>query len=108
MATKVHKFARAHLYIEEWMQKQGVNDESLGLRLGRSRTTVWRWRQEQHRLNPQKIAELAYGLDIQPDQLWRLPPSDARPSVDLILREAPDEFVKHFAESALILLKTGT
>lgn len=87
------------------MAERGLNDESLGNRMGKSRVTVWRWRTEQHRLNPQKIAELAHALGLEPEGLWR-PPS--RPSVDAALKGASDEMVKKAVEVIAIMMKTGT
>jgi hypothetical protein len=79
---------RPHLYIDEWMQKRGLNDEKIALRIGVARETIWRWRKEQHRLNPGKMAALANALDLEPEDLWRPP---ERASVDAILRNVDDE-----------------
>src|SRR5262245_58290340 len=37
-----------------------------------------RWRHEQHRLNPDKIATLASVLGIEPEDLWRSPAQQRR------------------------------
>jgi transcriptional regulator with XRE-family HTH domain len=86
----IRRGARGHLYIEEWFETRGLNDEKVGNRIGVDRATVFRWRKEQHRLNPQKIAALAEALDIEPEELWR-PPS--RRSLDALIKDAPDEVV---------------
>lgn len=91
-----------HLFIEEWMQELKLNDETLGLRMGKSRTTIWRWRTEQHRLNPQKLAALAKAMKIAPEDFWRPP---GRPSLDAILRNASDDLVREAAEVLKILAK---
>lgn len=93
MATppKIRSGAKAHLYIEEWFRERGLNDEKVGNRIGVDRATVFRWRKEQHRLNPQKIAALATALDLEPAELWRPP---ARPSLDSLVRNSPDEVVE--------------
>lgn len=93
MATGIRKGARVHLYITEWMEKRGLNDEKLGLRFDPKvdRTTVWRWRTEQHRLNPAKIAALAKALDLTPQELWRPPPKDDQPSLDAMVEAATPE-----------------
>lgn len=73
------------------MEKAGVGFEELGGRFDPpvSRTTVWRWVKEPHRLNPGKIAALAHALGLdEPDDLWRDP---KRPSIDALLRDAPDD-----------------
>jgi len=84
----VAKRRRRHLYILEWMKARGLSDEQLALKVGTTRVTIWRWANEQHRLNPEKIERLATALDLEPPELWR-PPS--RRSIDAILANAPDE-----------------
>lgn len=90
------------------MAARGVSDERLAGRLGVDRVTVTRYRNQQHRLNPDKIAAIAAALDLEPEELWRPPAPDGRPSIDAMLRNAPDDAVKRLAEVAAILLKTGT
>lgn len=95
-----------YLYIDEWMIHFGLTDELLGQRMGKSRVTIWRWRTDQKRLNPEKIAALAAAMGIEPEDLWR-PPS--RPSLDAIVKNATDELVNKLADVAKIMLKkTGT
>lgn len=88
MVTQIRKGARRHLYIEEWMAYRGLSDERLANRLGVARETVTRWRGQQHRLNPDKIAAIASALDCDPTELWR-PPD--RPSLDAIMKDAPKD-----------------
>lgn len=95
MVTRIRKGAKAHLYIEEWMRDRGLNDETLGGRLGVARQTVHRWRKEQHRLDPGKIAKIAHALDLDgPETLWRPP---GRPSLDAKMHGASDDEVKRAA-----------
>jgi transcriptional regulator with XRE-family HTH domain len=103
----IRKGARPHLYIEEWMDSRGLNDERLAGRLGVDRVTVTRWRdpEKQHRLNPPKIAAIAEALDIQPHQLWQPP---TRPSLDALLHDASDEVVQRAASVIELTFKTGT
>lgn len=63
--------------------------EILGGNLGVSRTTVWRWANEQWRLDPGKIEALAdaIGLD-SPVDLYRPP---GRESIDGVLGNATEE-----------------
>lgn len=50
--------------------------------------TVWRWRKEQWRLDPEKIAALAHAIGLEgPEDLYRPP---GRESIDAALREAPE------------------
>lgn len=86
MASQTH--LQDHLFIKEWMEVRGISDEQLAGILGVARETIWKWRKQQHRLNPRKIATIAAALDIKPEQLWR-PPSE--PSLDAIVSGAPDE-----------------
>lgn len=79
---------RAHLYIDEWMAHKGKTDQKVAEALETSRTTIWRWRTQQHRLTPSKIAALAWGIGCNPEDLWRLP---ARPSLDAMVHDVPDD-----------------
>lgn len=93
--TTIRKSTHKHLYIEEWMDRRGLNDESLANRIGVARATVTRWRKQQHRLNPGKIAAIAAALDLEPSALWH--PSH-RPSLDAMVQNAPDALVNDAAE----------
>lgn len=89
MATsRIGQRRRAHLYIQEWIEFRGLSDEKVANRLGKARETVWRWRTEQHRLNPEKIAELASALDLEPAELYR-PPD--KPSLDALAAGLDDD-----------------
>lgn len=75
------------LYLTEWMEYRGIGDNELAGRLvlsdkpdGVSRETVTRWRYDQRRLDPEKIAALAAALDIEPWQLWQPPPATGQPT----------------------------
>jgi len=81
MAT--HK--RPRLFIKEWMDHFHLSNDKLADKLGIDRTSVWRWHSEQHRLNPDKMAQLAHCMGISPEDLWRPP---TQPSVDALLRGA--------------------
>lgn len=85
MATRIRKGVRGHLYLDEWFEYRGLNDEKVAQRVGVGRQTIWKWRKEQHRLDPGKIAQLADALDCEPMQLW-MPPN--RPSLDAIVKDA--------------------
>ena len=105
MVTKIRNGARAHLYLDEWFDKKGATDEAIANRIGVARETITRWRGQQHRLNPEKIAALAAALDVAPMQLWS-PPS--RPSVDAMLDGLGDDMAQRAAELVAVILKTGT
>src|SRR4051812_7717899 len=74
MATdRIGQRRKAHLYIDEWFEHRGLNDEKVGERLGIDRTTVWKWRKNPSRLDPGKMEALAAALDIEVPQLYRPP-----------------------------------
>jgi transcriptional regulator with XRE-family HTH domain len=89
MVARIHSHRRGYLFLREWMEHRRLGDERLAGRLGVARETVTRWRNQQHRLNPEKIARLASALDCDPADLWRSP--DAPPSIDALVREAPED-----------------
>lgn len=104
MVTKIRKGIRPHLYIKEWMDDRDLSDEKVAARLEVARETVWRWRTEQHRLNPTKLSALATAIGIQPQDFWR-PPS--RPSVDELLRDEPIETIQRAADVVRIMVRKG-
>lgn len=70
------------------MDYRGLSDERAAGRLGVSRETVWKWRTQQDRLTPSKMAALASVLDIEPEELYRLPD---RPSLDAMVKDQPED-----------------
>jgi transcriptional regulator with XRE-family HTH domain len=71
-----------HYYIKEWITHLGLSDEDVARRMGlSSRTALWKLYKEQHRLAPQKVAQIADALDLHPSQLL-FPPEI--PSLDAI------------------------
>jgi transcriptional regulator with XRE-family HTH domain len=75
------------LFIDEWFAEKGASDEKVAGILGVERVTVWRWRTQQHRLNPQKLAELARAIGIRPAQFYTRP---GQRSLDALLGDADD------------------
>lgn len=100
--TKIEAAPRDLLYITEWMDKLDLKDEIVAKRMRKPRVTVWRWRTEQKRLNPKKIAALASAMGLTPGDLWR-PPN--RPSLDAIVKDASDELVERIATIITIMVK---
>lgn len=88
MATKIGQRRKAHLYIKEWMDARGLSDEKVANRVGVARETIYRWHNEQHRLNPEKIAQLADALDMEPAEFYRPP---GRQSLDAMVQNVPDD-----------------
>lgn len=91
MVTRIRKSAKLHAYIEEWQERLGLNDASLGRRIGGgdggegvSATTVWRWRTQQWRLKPPTVEAIAKALNLDdPRQLFSPPPPESRPPIPL-------------------------
>lgn len=105
MVTRIRKGARTHLYIEEHQEARGLSDEKLGNRLDVSRQTIHRWKREQWRLDPLKMAALAEALDLEgPQDLYRPP---TRPSIDAIMMDAPQSLYDAMVEHAKSLRKAG-
>jgi transcriptional regulator with XRE-family HTH domain len=88
MVTHIRKTARARLFIAEWIEHRGLSDEKIANRIGVARETVWKWRNQPRRLDPDKLAALALALDIEPEELWRPP---HRVSLDALVKDAPDD-----------------
>lgn len=93
MATK--KPRPRQLQISAWFQHLGVGDAEIGEKIGVLRETVWRWRKEPWRLDPDKIQRLADALGIKPAQLW-YPPT--RESLDAMLDDSDEETRKMAAD----------
>lgn len=105
MATRIRRHARPHLYLEEWIAHRGLNPATLAGRMDMDRTTVWRWVKEQHRLNPEKMAQLADALDLDVSDLFHPPPSG---SIDGMLRDQPDEVRDMAADIVSRLIKRAS
>ncbi len=105
--TRIGGRRRFHLYISQWRDHRGLSLEELGNRVDPpvAKNTVWRWENEQHRLDPQKIARLAQALDLEPEDLWRPPPGR---SIDAILADAAPEMREAMVDMAISLKKTGS
>lgn len=86
------------------MAYRGLSDEKLAGRLGVARETVTRWRGQQHRLNPGKIAAIANALDCEPEELWS-PPD--RPSLDAMVKDADDDLRNTAADIVRRLVARG-
>jgi transcriptional regulator with XRE-family HTH domain len=107
MVTHIGRRRPGHLYLDEWFSDRGLNDEKVAARIGVDRTTVWKWRKNQSRLDPDRIAALAEALNCKPKQLWGLPPDPGRPSIDALLEDAPDDVVRKAFEMISILHRAG-
>lgn len=89
------------LFITEWFRHFGTNDAEVAQRIGTNHPTVWRWRTQQQRLTPDKMAAIAKALGISPEELYR-PPS--RKSVDAMLNKADDDTYRRAVDIVSTLL----
>jgi hypothetical protein len=106
MATipRIGQRRRARLYIDEWFEFRGLNDEKVGQRLELDRTTIWKWRKNPSRLDPGKMEALAAALECDVVDLYRPP---ARVSLDAIARDYPEDLQEKAAEIVRLLGRTG-
>lgn len=95
MATRIRKGARLHYYIKEHMERLGVSDAALAGRLDVSVETVWKRYKQQHRLTPDKVAEMAFHLDMEVTELMRPP---GVPSLDAITKGADSKELELYAD----------
>jgi transcriptional regulator with XRE-family HTH domain len=105
MVTKIQKGRRTHLYIKEWADFRGLSDQRIAERLGVARETVYRWRTDQDRLDPGKIAGLASALDCEPFELWLRPQQE---SLDAIVKGVPDEIRQKAVDIVRLLVKKAS
>lgn len=99
---RIGKLSKLHLYIQEHMDKRGLNDADVAEALDVARETVWRWRKGKQRPSNEDTARLAALLECAtPEELYS-PPSD-RQSIDAQLKGAPDDIYKHVYDIAVTL-----
>lgn len=79
---------KRRIYLAEWIKFRDMNPNSFAAKMGENRETVHRWIKEPERLTPGKMLRLAEELDIEPEELWRLP---GTVSLDAILAGADDK-----------------
>lgn len=92
------------LYVPEFMEDRGMKDAQLAKLVGVERVTVTRWRNRKQHPERHMIPRIAAAFDIEPEELWR-PPKPGRPSVDRMLKGAPDDVVQEVADHAAVVLR---
>ena len=75
--------------MREHRKAKGLSAVIMAGRLGIERESYYRLERHPEKLNAGELAELADALNIEPEALWRLP--DSRPSLDAMVRGAPDD-----------------
>lgn len=95
MVTTIHAGKRRRLFLREHRKAKGISAQTMAGRLGIERESVLRLEREaQTRAIPEKQAEYAAALGIEPEALWRLPEDQ---SLDMLVQQAPPE-VKDLAQ----------
>lgn len=106
MVTRIRQGAKAHLYIKEWREFRNMSGERLAGLLEVDRTAIWRWETGKRRPNPEQQAAIAHAMGIEPADLWRLPAT--RPSLDALMKDAPDDIFDAVAEMARRLTRRAS
>lgn len=75
-------------------------------RLGIERESLHRLEREWWRLNGEKQLAYADALGIEPEELWRLPPPKGQPSLDAMIKSAPQD-VQEMATDIVRRLVSG-
>jgi transcriptional regulator with XRE-family HTH domain len=102
MVTRIGTRRARRVFLREWREAKDVSPEQMAGRVGIERESYYRWEREPNRLNSGKMAIAAEALEIEPEDLWRLPPKpDDPPSIDQIVRDASDEQRKLVVDLAL-------
>lgn len=104
MVTEIHKGAIRRLFLREHRKAKGVSAPAMAGRMGMERESLLRLEREWRRCGPGKQAKFAAALDIDPEELWRLPPPKAEQSIDGQI----DEMRQKLEELAKKVKKTGT
>lgn len=82
MVTTIHKGAKRRLFLREHRQAKGISAPDMAGRMGMERESLLRLEREWKRCNAEKQAQFAAGLDIDPEDLWRLPAPKDRSSTE--------------------------
>lgn len=94
VVTHIYQNRKRRLFLREHRKAKGVSATVMAGRLGIERESVLRLEREPQRVNSEKQADYATALDLQPEDLWR-PPAEPeppkQPSLDEIVKDAPDE-----------------
>lgn len=90
MVVRIGQKRQVHYYLTEWRKSRDWTLKQLAERIGVAENTIWRWENEPRRLNAPKLAQLAAAFDFKDGDSFTRPPTK-RPSLDEILKDAPDE-----------------
>lgn len=104
MVTSIHKHVKPRLYLRENRRAKGLSATQVAGRMDMERESVLRLERETWRCSPDKQAQYAAAIGVDPRDLWN-PPS-AGPSIDAIVQNEPDE-VRHMAVDIVRRLVAG-
>jgi transcriptional regulator with XRE-family HTH domain len=105
MGTSIGRASAAHLYMAEWREYLRLTLDQVAGRVGVARNTIWRWENEQKRLDPYKTKAYADALGIEPEDLWHYPPQR---SIDGMLRNASPEVRQTASDMIAVLTKRAS
>lgn len=90
MPTKIHHRARrpARVYIQEWMDHRGLNQEQMAGRLETSKSVISKLVTGKQRWTQDWLEAFAYALDCEVRELYR--PPDAPTADELLAQMSPD------------------
>jgi transcriptional regulator with XRE-family HTH domain len=90
MVTGRYKKRPRPLFIKEWQEHWGISAETMAERMGIERESYYRLLRELHRINIDKLAQLAdaMGNGMEPPDFYRPP---TRQSVDSMLEGVPED-----------------
>lgn len=89
MVTRIRKGSRRHVFLREHRKAKELSAIRMADRLGIERESYYRLERHPEKLSAGELAELADALNIEPEALWR--PPEGPPSIDALLRDAPDD-----------------
>ncbi len=101
---KIHSRAPRRLYLRENRKAKGLSATTVAGRMEIERESVLRMERQHAGVSARKQAAYAAALDIEPEQLWRLP---GTPSIDAIVVHEPVEIQELAADIVRRLVATG-
>jgi transcriptional regulator with XRE-family HTH domain len=104
MVTTIHKGAKRRLFLREHREAKGISAPVMAGRMGMERESLLRLEREWKRCNAEKQARFAAGLDIDPEDLWRLP----APKEDTGMDAKIDTMRKMIEDLQNMIKKTGS
>lgn len=102
MITRL-KPVKRRLFLKENRKAKRVSATVMGQKLGIERESVHRLERETWRMDPEKQANYALALGLEPEELWS-PPGTI--SLDNIVRSSPDELKRMAADIVRRLIES--